>query len=646
MYDNENNNMENGTVEKNNMESNSVENGTMENKNDQNNNVENIRVENSTIQNNSTENSVIESNNKMEENGNYRMTQGDIINNGITNIEQNEDVHMNTDNSNNVHSDNSIYNNMDNTINTVNADTNNNTSGMEANNNINNPYNNYSNNNATGYNHAAGTNNYNNGYGNNANYNGNMSYGSNNMNYGNNNMGYGNNNSANNRYAGNNNNSGYNPYNNPNNNINNKNPMNGKANNMNNNFNAKKVKNKSGIGKKIAAVALSAVMFGVIAGGTMYGVYYTANKIKPVNSNSGIQLPLVSSGAVLEGSDSFDNIKISSSEELNVKKVASAAMPAMVALSGTTQVSGGGSLFGGFGQNYQAQTSGTGIIVGKNDSELLVLTNAHVVENVNNLTCTFIDNESVECTVKGSKSNKDVAVVTVPLSSIKSSTINQIAIAELGDSDSVVLGQEVVAIGNALGKGQSVTSGIISALNRSITVDNVTFDNLIMTDAAINSGNSGGALLDASGKVVGINFAKTSADGVQGMAYAIPISNVRDLIDSLMNRETRTKVSESEMGYLGVNLLDVTSSVAEMYGYPQGTMIRAVEENSAADKAGLGVYDIIVSFDDQSITTSSSLFSTLQYYKAGETVKIEYYHIEGNEYVLKTADITLDKKSN
>lgn len=630
MYDNENNNMGNGNEENNN-----TQNSVMENKDVQNNNVETNHIEDSNMETDNTQNSVTGMNNQMEENGNYRMTQGDIINNGVTDIEHNDDINMNADNNNSIHYSANVE-----STNNVNTDINNNINGMGANNNINNNHNNN-----MGYNNAAGNSNYNNSYGGNANYNGNMGYGNNNMGYGNNNSS-GNNYSGNNRYAGNNNYSGYNPYNNPNNNINNKNPMNGKANNMNNNLNAKKVKNKSGIGKRIAAVALSAVLFGVIAGGTMYGVYYTANKIKPVNSSSGIQLPLVSSGAALEGSDSFDNIKISSSEELNVKKVASAAMPAMVALSGTTQVSGGGSLFGGFGQNYQAQTSGTGIIVGKNDSELLVLTNAHVVEDVNNLTCTFIDNESVECTVKGSKSNKDVAVVTVPLSSIKSSTMNQIAIAELGDSDSVVLGQEVVAIGNALGKGQSVTSGIISALNRSITVDNVTFDNLIMTDAAINSGNSGGALLDASGKVVGINFAKTSADGVQGMAYAIPISNVRDLIDSLMNRETRTKVSESEMGYLGVNLLDVTSSVAELYGYPQGTMIRAVEENSAAAKAGLGVYDIIVSFDDQSISTSSSLLSTLQYYKAGETVKIEYYHIEGNEYVLKSTDITLDKKSN
>lgn len=576
MYDNENNNMENENVGNNNFESNSVENNSVENNNVTNGNAENTNL-NNTAQND----------NPMEENGNYRMTQGDIINNGVTNIQQNNDASMNTGNVNN---------------NTVNST-------------------------------------YNNAYGGNPNYNGNMGYANNNVGYGNPNY-YGNNSYANN----NNNYSGHNLYNGQNNNINNSNPMNDKTNNMNNNFKSKKVKNKTGIGKKIAAVALSAVLFGVIAGGTMYGVYYAANKIKPVGNNSGIQLPIVSAGTTSEDSDNFDNIKISSSDELNVKKVANAAMPAMVALSGTTQVSGGTSIWGGFGQTYQAQTSGTGIIVGKNDTELLILTNAHVVEDVNNLTCTFVDSESVECVVKGAKSNADVAVVTVSLSSIKSSTMDQIAIAELGDSDSAVIGQEVVAIGNALGKGQSVTSGVISALDRSITVDGVTFNDLIMTDAAINSGNSGGALLDASGKVIGINFAKTGTDGVEGMAYSIPISNVRDLIDSLMNRQTRTKVSESEMGYLGVNLLDVTSSVAELYGYPQGVMIRGVEDGSAAQKAGLGVYDILVSFDDQTVTTSSSLSSMLQYYKAGEKVKIEYYHIEGNEYVLKSVDVTLGKK--
>jgi len=562
-----------------------------ENNNNENNNFDNGNEINSNAENNNTQNNNENNTPETTANDSYRMTQSEIINHGITQIEQGNDTNNNNFNTNTNTNANSVNN--------------------------------------SGYN-----------YGNNAPYGNNARYG-NNANYGGN-AGYGNYNSGYN----NNNNSGYNSYNGQNNNINNNQNMNPNAmNSTSNNLNQRKMKKKSGVGKKVAFVALSAVLFGVIAGGTTYGVYYAANQINPINGNSNIQLPTVSTGNVIEESDDYDNTMISTSEELNVKKVAKSAMPAMVALTGTTQVSSS-SIWGGFGQTYQAATSGTGIIVGKNDTELLVLTNAHVVQDVNDLTCTFVDNESVECTVKGSKTDKDVAVVAVPLSAIKSSTLNMVSIAELGDSDSVVLGQEVVAIGNALGKGQSVTSGIISALDRSITVDNVTFDGLIMTDAAINSGNSGGALLDASGKVVGINFAKTSADGVQGMAYSIPISNVRDLIDSLMNRETREKVKEGEVGYLGISMLDVTSQEAEAYDYPVGTMIRYIEKGSAADKFGLSIYDIIVSFDDQTVTTASSLMSMLQYYKAGETVKIEFYRMEDKEFVLKSVDVTLGQKNN
>ena len=240
--------------------------------------------------------------------------------------------------------------------------------------------------------------------------------------------------------------------------------------------------------------------------------------------------------------------------------------------------------------------------------------------------------ESVSATVKGSKSDKDIAVVAINLSDIKDSTINSIAIAELADSDDVAIGQEVVAIGNALGEGQSVTNGIISATNRSITVNNVTFSGLLMTNAAINSGNSGGALLNAEGKVIAINFAKTSSDGVEGMAYSIPVSNVMDIIDSLMSRETRSKVSSSETAYLGISGVDITSAMSSSYGYPQGVLIRSVENNSAAAQAGLGAYDIIVSFDDQSVNSMSSLKSIMEYYAAGEKVTVQYYHQEGSEY--------------
>ena len=395
----------------------------------------------------------------------------------------------------------------------------------------------------------------------------------------------------------------------------------------------------------LGTLAGSAAVFGVIAGAVMYGVYYTGSTLLPVKSSSDYNnIATVTSNVTATTAQST----ASSSTGMDVQSVANAALPAMVALNGTTTVSSGSSssFYGLFGsQSYEAQTSGTGIIVGKNDKVLLVVTNAHVVSDVNDLKCVFVDGESVSATVKGSKSDKDIAVVAINLSDIKDSTINSIAIAELADSDDVAIGQEVVAIGNALGEGQSVTNGIISATNRSITVNNVTFSGLLMTNAAINSGNSGGALLNAEGKVIAINFAKTSSDGVEGMAYSIPVSNVMDIIDSLMSRETRSKVSSSETAYLGISGVDITSAMSSSYGYPQGVLIRSVENNSAAAQAGLGAYDIIVSFDDQSVNSMSSLKSIMEYYAAGEKVTVQYYHQEGSEYVLKSVEVTLGKKS-
>ena len=420
----------------------------------------------------------------------------------------------------------------------------------------------------------------------------------------------------------------------------------GSMNQQNGRQKKKKDRNKDGFGERLAKLAGSAAVFGVIAGAVMYGVYYTGSTILPVKSSSDYNnIATVTSNVTATTAQSTS----SASTGMDAQSVANAALPAMVALNGTTTVSSGSSssfygLFGG-SQSYEAQTSGTGIIVGKNDKELLVVTNAHVVEDVNDLKCVFVDGESVSATVKGSKSDKDIAVVAINLSDIKDSTINSIAIAELADSDDVAIGQEVVAIGNALGEGQSVTNGIISATNRSITVNNVTFSGLLMTNAAINSGNSGGALLNAEGKVIAINFAKTSSDGVEGMAYSIPVSNVMDIIDSLMSRETRTKVSSSETAYLGISGVDITSAMSSSYGYPQGVLIRSVENNSAAAQAGLGAYDIIVSFDDQSVNSMSSLKSIMEYYAAGEKVTVQYYHQEGSEYVLKSVEVTLGKKS-
>lgn len=405
---------------------------------------------------------------------------------------------------------------------------------------------------------------------------------------------------------------------------------------------------KNSTAKKYISGVLAAVVFGVVAGSAMYGTYHIEKKYLGGNDTKNYTISTVTSNIDKVTSDDINangDTNLSQYSSMNVESVAQAALPAMVALNGTTTVSSSSSMYGWGQQQYEASTSGTGIIVGKNDTELLIVTNAHVVDNVSNLKCVFVDDQSVSATVKGSKSDQDIAVVAVSLSDIPSDTISKIAIAELADSDTIAVGQQVVAIGNALGEGQSVTNGIISALDRSITVNNVTFSGLIMTNAAINSGNSGGALLNASGKVIAINFAKTSSDGVEGMAYSIPVSNVKELISSLMSKQTRQKVDSDNAGYLGIAAIDITSTYASMYGYPQGTMVRTVASGSAAEKAGLSAYDIIVGFDDQSISTMSGLQSLLQYYSAGETVKVDYYHLEGSEYVLKSVEVTLGKKN-
>lgn len=405
---------------------------------------------------------------------------------------------------------------------------------------------------------------------------------------------------------------------------------------------------KNSTAKKYISGVLAAVVFGVVAGSAMYGTYHIEKKYLGGNDTKNYTISTVTSNIDKVTSDDINangDTNLSQYSSMNVESVAQAALPAMVALNGTTTVSSSSSMYGWGQQQYEASTSGTGIIVGKNDTELLIVTNAHVVDNVSNLKCVFVDDQSVSATVKGSKSDQDIAVVAVSLSDIPSDTISKIAIAELADSDTIAVGQQVVAIGNALGEGQSVTNGIISALDRSITVNNVTFSGLIMTNAAINSGNSGGALLNGSGKVIAINFAKTSSDGVEGMAYSIPVSNVKELISSLMSKQTRQKVDSDNAGYLGIAAIDITSTYASMYGYPQGIMVRTVASGSAAEKAGLSAYDIIVGFDDQSISTMSGLQSLLQYYSAGETVKVDYYHLEGSEYVLKSVEVTLGKKN-
>lgn len=402
--------------------------------------------------------------------------------------------------------------------------------------------------------------------------------------------------------------------------------------------------------KKAAALVLSAVVFGGVAGGMMYGVNYAAGKYFPPQTNpADVQIPTVELPSGIDSENVISNYiqsedKAVSNTQMNVKEVIKAAMPSIVAITGTKPTSGGYSY--PFGSTQEAQTSGTGIIVGKNDTELLIVTNAHVVDGVNNLTCVFNDDTEVSASVKGSKPNKDIAVVAVRLSDIKnSSTLSSIAIATLGDSDSVEVGDQVVCIGNALGNGQAVTVGYVSALNRSITIDGTEYSNLIMTNAAINPGNSGGAMLDANGHVIGINSAKQSSTEVEGMGYAIPISSIKDILDTLMTHQTRsTKVDEENASYLGISGVDITSSIASAYGYPQGVLIQSVVSGSAADKAGLSKGDILVGFDDNAITSFSALKSLMQYYEAGETVTLEYYHQEKDQYKLTTTDVVLGSK--
>ena len=394
-------------------------------------------------------------------------------------------------------------------------------------------------------------------------------------------------------------------------------------------------KQKSGWGKVIPM----AIAGGAIAGGIFVGIAAAGNmainSLTPVSSTTQV----AQSGADTEAT--YQNVS-SSTTGLDVKGIAASLMPCMVELNGKSVFSQQ-TFFGT--QEYEAASSGTGIIIGKSDDELLILTNAHVVEDIDDLQSMFTDGSYVNATIKGSDASVDVAVVAVKLADISEETMNAISIAQLDDSGSTELGEQVVAIGNALGEGQSVTVGYVSALDRSITVDGTTYSGLIMTDAAINSGNSGGALINPEGKVIGINFASSSYT-VENMAYAIPIANVKDLINSMMTQETRDVVGESEASYLGITGVDITGEMHQMYGYPQGLLLRTVEKGSPADQAGLTQYDIITSFDGKSVTTLSGLQNVMKYYKAGETVTIEYYHMDNNEYVEKSTEVTLGSRNN
>ena len=393
-----------------------------------------------------------------------------------------------------------------------------------------------------------------------------------------------------------------------------------------------------------AKLAGSAVAFGVIASCTFMGVNAVAGKYFGTNTT---QQTSSSKATTSKNSDSSSTLKLSQSSSTvtsDVSDIVNNAMPSVVAITNMS-VQEVQSYFGGT-QQQESTSCGSGIIIGKNDSELLIVTNNHVVEGAETLTVSFANETSVEASIKGTDSSKDLAVVAVPLDSIDDDTMNAISIITLGDSDKLQVGEPVIAIGNALGYGQSVTTGIVSALDRNLDMEG--FDSkLIQTDAAINPGNSGGALLNANGELIGINTAKVNANAVEGMGYALPISDATSVIENLMNRETRTKVDESEQGFLGIEGYDVTSEKAEMYSIPTGVFVRSVEDGSAADKAGITAECIITKFDGITIDSMSTLQSQMQYFKAGDKVEvvIEVPNKSGTKYEEKTVTVTLGERS-
>lgn len=337
-------------------------------------------------------------------------------------------------------------------------------------------------------------------------------------------------------------------------------------------------------------------------------------------------------------------------QQSGVSEVAADAMPALVSITATS-VQNVQDWFRNQSYEVQSESAGTGVIMGENDSELLIVTNNHVVEDATDLTVSFIDEESVSATVKGTDAGNDLAVVAVNLSDIPDDTLSQIRIANVGDSDELKVGEQVVAIGNALDYGQSVTTGIVSALGRDISVTEngttVDYEDLIQTDAAINPGNSGGALLNMAGEVIGINSAKAGENGVEGMGYAIPTSKALPIIQKLMNRETRTKVDSSEASYLGIRGQDVTTDVQQLYGMPAGVYIVEVDSSTPASDAGLTQGMIITKFDDTDVTSMSSLQDILQYYKAGETVTVTVAtQGQGGKYEEKDIEVTLGARAD
>lgn len=376
-----------------------------------------------------------------------------------------------------------------------------------------------------------------------------------------------------------------------------------------------------------------AIACGVVASVAFQATNLVGSKVLGTTANVGKTTKSVDSTTISSHSNS--------TVDSDIATIAKNSMPSVVSITnlGVEQVQ---DFFGGI-REKEITSAGSGIVIAQTDDELLIVTNNHVVEGYESLTVSFIDEESVEANVKGTDSNKDLAVIAVDLKDVKESTLDAIAVAQLGDSSKLQVGEPTIAIGNALGYGQSVTAGIVSATEREIDGYE---GKLIQTDAAINPGNSGGALLNANGEVIGINVAKVSDSTVEGMGYAIPSSDASDIIQELMNQKTKTKVDEDKQGFIGIQGYDVDENSSQMYNLPMGVYVAEVEAGSPAKKAGITKGSIIVKFGGSTVENMEDLQGELQYYEAGEKVEVTISQPAGNgEYEESTVELTLGKKS-
>lgn len=427
------------------------------------------------------------------------------------------------------------------------------------------------------------------------------------------------------------------------------------------------------IAKKGLTLSLCAVLAGGLAAGSFEGVnklagWSGATTVEAASNKDETTLTYAKSekkdaDASDSKSDTGKDTGSTAKGSLDVSEIVSEALPSIVSIT-TKSVQEVQNYFGMYGmygyapqqQEQEVEGSGSGIIVGKNDDELLIATNYHVVEGADTLSVAFTDGNAVEASVKGFDEERDLAVVSVSLDDVKDDTMDAISIAKIGSSDDLKVGEQVIAIGNALGYGQSVTTGIVSAKNRRMDSDNNTVTdgsddssdgvNLIQTDAAINPGNSGGALLNMEGEVVGINSAKLASTEVEGMGYAIAISDVTDILQNLMNETSRDKLDDSEHGVLGIEGSSVSSEAVQMYGIPAGVFVKKVTEGGAADKAGLKANSVITEFNGKTVSSINQLMEYLSYYEPDEEVELTVQVPHGTSYKEETVKVTLDENTD